>query len=242
MPQLNGLLHFIVPLTFLAIWALTTLLNRDSQPLPPRTGRAPGPRPVPPLGTRPQAPPRPQPPERRPESILRETNSQWANPTPQRRPPGQPGDDILIIESEPRRTPPTASASGRVAGPVPTKPGAGAPRRTLRARPSPIPPKRAEPISTHRSLSASMGAMSQPLAKLGEINLRTSNQTSFTASDQNDLTRLPANDPPRTMFRSDFISFDIPGALANHAKLREAFILNEVLRPPMALRRERGQA
>ena len=36
------LLQFIVPLTFLAIWALTSLLNRDAQPLPPRPGRAPG--------------------------------------------------------------------------------------------------------------------------------------------------------------------------------------------------------
>ena len=37
------LIQFIVPLTFLAIWALTSLLNRDAQPLPPRPGRAPAP-------------------------------------------------------------------------------------------------------------------------------------------------------------------------------------------------------
>ncbi len=37
------LIQFIVPLTFLAIWALTSLLNRDAQPLPPRPGRPPGP-------------------------------------------------------------------------------------------------------------------------------------------------------------------------------------------------------
>ena len=37
------LVQFIVPLTFLAIWALTSLLNRDAQPLPPRPGRPPGP-------------------------------------------------------------------------------------------------------------------------------------------------------------------------------------------------------
>ncbi len=30
------LIQFIVPLMFLAIWALTSLLNRDAQPLPPR--------------------------------------------------------------------------------------------------------------------------------------------------------------------------------------------------------------
>ena len=44
--RLEFLLQFIVPLTFLAIWALTSLLNRDAQPLPPRPGagrfRGPG--------------------------------------------------------------------------------------------------------------------------------------------------------------------------------------------------------
>ena len=46
--RLDILLQFIVPLTFLAIWALTSLLNREAQPLPPRPGRSPvpgGPRP-----------------------------------------------------------------------------------------------------------------------------------------------------------------------------------------------------
>ena len=41
--KLEFLLQFIVPLTFLAIWALTSLLNRDAQPLPPRPGAGRGP-------------------------------------------------------------------------------------------------------------------------------------------------------------------------------------------------------
>src|SRR5215472_16137044 len=41
--RLEILLQFIVPLTFLAIWALTALLNRDAQPLPPRPNRGLGP-------------------------------------------------------------------------------------------------------------------------------------------------------------------------------------------------------
>ena len=44
------LIQFIVPLTFLAIWALTSILNRDAQPLPPRPGRPPGPAGVRPPG------------------------------------------------------------------------------------------------------------------------------------------------------------------------------------------------
>ena len=41
--KLEFLLQFIMPLTFLAIWALTSLLNRDAQPLPPRPGAGRGP-------------------------------------------------------------------------------------------------------------------------------------------------------------------------------------------------------
>lgn len=41
------LIQFIVPLTFLAIWALTSILNRDGQPLPQRPQRPGGPRPDP---------------------------------------------------------------------------------------------------------------------------------------------------------------------------------------------------
>src|SRR5438045_4143210 len=40
--RIDTLIPFIVPLLFLAIWALTSILNRDAQPLPPRPGRAPG--------------------------------------------------------------------------------------------------------------------------------------------------------------------------------------------------------
>ena len=40
--RIEILIQFIVPLMFLAIWALTSLLNRDAQPLPPRPGRPPG--------------------------------------------------------------------------------------------------------------------------------------------------------------------------------------------------------
>ena len=42
--HLDNLFQFIVPLTFLAIWALTSLFNREAQPLPPRGGAAEPPR------------------------------------------------------------------------------------------------------------------------------------------------------------------------------------------------------
>ena len=39
MPHIDNLFQFIVPLTFLAIWALTSLFNREAPPLPQRMGR-----------------------------------------------------------------------------------------------------------------------------------------------------------------------------------------------------------
>lgn len=40
--RIESLYPYIVPLTFLAIWALTSLFSRDAPPLPPRVGRPPG--------------------------------------------------------------------------------------------------------------------------------------------------------------------------------------------------------
>src|SRR5436190_34588 len=42
----ENLFQFIVPLTFLAIWALTSLFNREAQPLPPKRPEADATRPL----------------------------------------------------------------------------------------------------------------------------------------------------------------------------------------------------
>src|SRR5438067_2114846 len=129
--HINNLIQFIVPLTFLAIWALTSLFNREAQPLPPRTGRVPNPLGPRPMGGPPAAP-RPQ--EQRLDLLNRDPDARWANPTV-RRPPGRPDDDILIIESEPRRT----------AANAPARSVSAPPKRPARPRPSPPPPDRPEP-------------------------------------------------------------------------------------------------
>ena len=38
--DISNLFQFVVPLTFLAIWALTSLFNREAPPLPQRDGAA----------------------------------------------------------------------------------------------------------------------------------------------------------------------------------------------------------
>src|SRR3954454_21720661 len=91
--KIDQLFQFIVPLTFLAIWALTSLLNREAQPLPPRAGR-----PKPPNGTGGSSS------SFRSEILDRDASGRWTSGTPARRPTGRPDDEIMIIE-ETRRPP-----------------------------------------------------------------------------------------------------------------------------------------
>lgn len=110
--RLNDLYPYIVPLTFLAIWALTSLFNRDAQPLPPRNA-----------GGRPFGPPGPAPGQRpapvRPGEVRTEFASRFVNPPGQRPPyappprPQQLGDDkdIVILETEVRKVPPGQGGS-----------------------------------------------------------------------------------------------------------------------------------
>ncbi|MBV8609400.1 MAG: hypothetical protein JO034_18335, partial [Singulisphaera sp.] len=65
--RIDNLFQFIVPLTFLTIWALTSLFNREAQPLPPRSNRPPGP-----PGPRPGLPPAPRSVERRAFAVAAE--------------------------------------------------------------------------------------------------------------------------------------------------------------------------
>ena len=88
-----------------------------------------------------------------------------------------------------------------------------------------------------------MADIKTPLSRLQAVNLQTSNQEpAGQVSDVNDLTKLSPNDPPRTLFRPGMISFDPRAAMLTPARLREAFILNEILQPPASVRRPHGRA
>jgi hypothetical protein len=221
--HIDNLFQFIVPLTFLAIWALTALFNREAQPLPPRTGR-----PQPPGGPGMGGPSTPV----RPESLNRDPSLRWSSPVgdrPAARRPARPDDSILIIE-ETQRSPATTS----------TRSSAGAaPRRGSRARQAPAgSPKRPEPASS-RPLSGALGSqlpisqqMSRPLA-LDPLAMPHSpllatgpRNLSQTVSE---ATRMPDRPVP--------VTDDFRLLLNNPAKLREAVIVNEILQPPLALRR-----
>jgi hypothetical protein len=242
----DNLFQFIVPLTFLAIWALTSLFNREAQPLPPRTGR-----PLPPGG-----------PGSGPGSgpggasmMNRDPTLRWGppadRPTP-RRPAvgGRPDEEILIIEEtrRPSSTPP-GSTSPMITTTTTTttttiRPGAGGgSRRGGRPRPAPaVPTRRPEP-STPRLLSGSLTSTPFPAAPQstyrpldrGPLNMPPS--PLLTPKEPRELSKA-SSDPSRTAASRPALGpDDWRLALGTPSKLREAIIANEILQPPLALRR-----
>lgn len=223
-PGMN-ILQLIVPLIFLAIWALTSLLTREAQPLPPRTTRPTGPG-----GPRPGTSTSGRMPERRGEPVTREAPvARWnsgatgtARPAPPR--PASRDDEIVILEADTRRP---ASSRGE------------SPRRSARSRPAAAPPaRRAEPATT-RSLSLAMAP--DPAAQLNrtlELTPLTKMQLPLATS----VTQEVAAPPPGTVSLAPpaaLSSGEIRGLIASPAKLREAFVISEILKPPLALRQNR---
>jgi hypothetical protein len=240
MPRIDNLFQFIVPLTFLAIWALTSLLNREAQPLPPRTGR-----PKPPNGLG------PGPGTLRSELVNRDPNARWGAPTAgerpapptapaSRRPAGRPDDEILIIE-ETRRP---SGSSPSSASPLLRPGAAGGSRRGNRARPAPAPsPKRLETASP-RPLSGAVGPASpinSPMSKTLELNPLSLPASPLMSSDPRDLARAVA-EPTRQAARPAAVWDDFRLLLSTPSKLREAIIVNEILQPPLSLRSRRPGA
>src|SRR3954454_72497 len=85
--RFENIFQFIVPLTFFAIWALTSLFNRETQPLPPRTGRPLGPNGPRPTPTEILEGPRPI--ERGADRTPRDPTMRWSKPSSSERPPSR---------------------------------------------------------------------------------------------------------------------------------------------------------
>jgi hypothetical protein len=199
----------IVPLCFVAIWALTALFNRESKGFPTR-----------PPGPSPSGGPRPGDPTMR-----------WSAP------PGSPGagtrrvpigdDDILIIQSDPSRPVRTA--------PVRAPQGVGV-RRVLKARQMTPPARKVEPVVSRPKLAGVSQNVNQSLAKPIELTPLTTIAPMATTSGS-DLANAPSA-PSKT---SEVVTVSTLRPLMNDPiRLREAFIVNELFRPPVALRGRRG--
>jgi hypothetical protein len=127
--------------------------------------------------------------------------------------PAPRGDEVLVIR-EPTRPAPVA-------------------RRPVRPRAvPPAPPKRPEPAPA-RSLTTSV---SQSLPRDIETSLKIQPLTS-TATAASESTKVTAAVGPGTA--PSALQLDLRQTLADRNRVREAFILNELLQPPLALRPSR---
>lgn len=212
--DLDTLLKAIVPLAFLAIWALTAVFNKDGSALPARGQAAPNP-----YGPRPPVPPRVAgPPDRQPP--LR-WSPQNVAPGPPR--PGGGDDDIVILES--------------------SRPSRHAPARNLtprRLRPKPAPVVAAKPapiVPTKLGLGNVSQTVNQQLATPLAIEPLTAHLPGVTV-------RPLASGPAKAV---DHIgdptsrAMSVAAALTDPRRLREAILVNELLQPPLALRRGPGR-
>ena len=254
--RLEILLQFIVPLTFLAIWALTSLLNREAQPLPPRPGRGPVPGGSRPgmstpmagrgdlsvqsryaAGARPTAP-----------VAERPAQARWSGTSAQGRPGGTGragGSDegIVILESENRGSPlstssfsPSSAAGSRSARTAPARRATSRGRATPASSLKPIEPERPRLLSgltsqglvTKKSRPLEITPLSSPIAPIGTPTAQVTQGTTL------DLPYATSTKSQPTL-----TSNDLRVMLSSPGKLREIALLGELLQPPIALRAPR---
>lgn len=222
--RIDQLYQFLVPLTFLAIWALTSLLNRDAQPLPPRvSGRPPGP--YGPGHAHERATKDAD--DRRADPFRRETRPQ----SPRPRPALSADDGIVILE-------PNASVVR------PGRAGTQNPRRAGRGKPTPqAQPKKKEagPRQTFGAPLSSApltGSSVQQRQTLVPLSLEVATTIAETTSIQTSRIESPRTRPVE---RKAVSIEEIHELLRSPARVGEAFILSELLSPPLALRGPRNR-
>jgi len=214
----DALIRLIVPLSFMAIWALTSLFNRESRVKP---------------GTRP-TPLRPNPgPMTGPRSG--EPTLRWNTPMAPNRstnPPGRTpirvgGDDgIVILSSENMRN--ERETGGR------TVLGLGG-KRPTKGKPV-VPPRKAEPSPPRSKLAGVSQNVNQHLTNTNLELTPLMAMPPGSAMPSLGLSSLPTATPdmigaiPRTATAI---------ALNDPKKLREALLLNEILSPPVSMRNRR---
>lgn len=259
--RIEILIQFIVPLMFLAIWALTSLLNRDAQPLPPRPGRPPGaggPRPLTsmPGQTEPRSPGPGTPVQTPASSPLADPQTMWPGATSAptareraiQRPPLKNLDDAIVyIENDPttRGTTRPASSPGPAAATAAGSrlPRAAQQRKGTRGRSgttsSPSNEARAEP-KTHRALSDQVNqSMALQRNKPLEITPLFSSLAPLSLPLSQGSVAPQVQQERGTANPVTLSGLDIRKMLSSPGKLREFALLTEVLQPPVSLRPRR---
>jgi hypothetical protein len=249
--KLEMLIQFIIPLVFLAIWALTSLLNRETQPLPPRQRKIPGSDENPTSASSwgrefvdrtaatPERPTlsRPTPASTAsgspPQAAARRAQSGMSSRPAPARPLG-PDDAIVVIDSEGRRvatiTEPSARSNRQSNSSRRNNRGKGGSNASS-LRESPAETKRSLTDSVNRSLARER-SQSQGLTPLSAsfAPLSASPISSVQVGGVHGPTIAAAQGPALT-------DRDLQDMLRRPGKLREIALLGEILQPPVALRR-----
>ncbi len=246
------MLQFIVLLSIMAIWALTSLLSREAQPLPPRPTRGPAPD-----GTRPNlvgrttelgGAGRDPGAANRPAGGLPDRNPmpRWSDaaPAPRTTParPAAADDGIVVVDSDARGS---RSAPGSFGSPT-----SGAGSRTSRANlarrggrgrssSAPGPVKTAESGRPRALTSQVTESMAQKRNRPLEIT-PLSSPLSLNDSPLTKLsTRQPADKPGFSTAAPSMTAATVHTMLATSSKLREIMLLSEILQPPVSVRNRR---
>lgn len=242
--------EFIVPLIFVAIWAVTWLLNRESQPLAPRprlrepeergggdfsnTGPGSGGLGSPALG--PDAPRFASSPPLRPAQAGRPVPRAFERSLGPEMTLG-PGDSILF--SEPRLESPPR---GLERPPAPRAPRPPQNRRSGRGKGGAkqarqwVNQETSQPRELTQQVSSSMAQLKGKPLVLTPLNLPLTPLQSLPLP-QTGVSFLPPSTSVPKIVPIVTAPLNVAETLANPARLREIFIWNELLQPPVALRR-----
>jgi hypothetical protein len=236
------LYEFIVPFIFVAIWAVTWILNREAQPLPPRNGRRfPDDR----SGTNSGdvRGPATQRPATATNSLPTSSRSQRPISTTLDRSRDRergrltPDDAIVFTEFSPSRPsePTDVSASPRPMRGTQSRRGAK-PKETGGAKPRnrQAPEK---PRELTQQVSSSMAQFKNRPLELTPLNLPLSPLTSLPLAQSGFPLGSPSSTPDSDLRRRGGSPLDTRKALADPRVLREIFVWNELLQPPVALRK-----
>jgi hypothetical protein len=207
--DLDSLWKVIVPLAFLAIWALTALFNRDAKPLPNRVQGSPSP-----YGPRPPAPTRTTVVERSP--TLRWSPQGTASPARS----GSGNDDDIVILDSPRQQP------------LRPGPARGVPS-TRRTRPKPVAP--AKPAATAAKPKVSQSGISQTVNQqiTGGLTIEPLSTSSVPSTSIATVAAAAPRGEQGGTFRR---SVSVAALINSPEKIREAILVSEILQPPLALR------
>jgi len=242
--RLEHLYEFIVPLIFVAIWAVTWMLNRDTQPLPPRAaGRR--------RGDEQDRPDRQGlnefEREFRSEPSFGASSSSARNESSVPRAYGRTGrpEPVLgsgeaIVFTEPVREKPSTGldqsrGSQPTRGAQSRKGGRGKGVVGGKAKSRPTPPEKTRELT--QEVSTSMAQLKGRTLELTPLNLPLSPLISLPLTQSGERPPgVSASGTPAFARRPETLT-DVRVTLADPARLREILIWSELMQPPLALRK-----